>query len=544
MTFPLSSTASSTSGDGPADGRYALARWLILVAVFLVGVANCALLPPFEEYDSVQYWSGIQQVADTGTIPKLGEAKLSADVDAYTGPRIFDQEPEKPFIGPIYRNFFAGGGELPQPASRQFQPGQKGNYEAQQPPLYFVVLAPAYLLVRDWSWPAHMLFLRLVSWSLAYTGFLAGTLAGVRVLHDLRLSPALGVLLPAWPLLFPEVFADEARLGNNGLSLCFAGIAWAFTLHLLRRPPAAPGRSMAWSAAGLGIALGLGLLTKPFFIPIGLGVALLFFYQAIQTHSLRPLGYLVLALLLAALVGGSWYLHNWLTTGSFTNLLDYGPLEQQGGMLRSILDQGIGARQIEHFLRGMAVMAATFIWAGSWSRAILWPWLAAPVLLMAAIAFVAWLVRFRRWPIEGQAPLFFVAPFAGGLVYHQLVWVFSAETGMPGTPGWHLHVVAPALALALALGWQYRRILGVLAGYAILFHAACWASQASYFSGCAYIADQHRPLQLDPGSCLIDAGHLARLGEPVLAGLSLLLGAILSAIGLFLALRRPAPEAA
>ncbi len=534
MTFARSTTSLPASGYGPDERRHVLARWLILAAVYLIGMANCALLPPFEEYDSVQYWSGIQQVADTGTIPRLGEAKLSAEIDAYTGPRTFDQQPGGPFIGPIYRNFFAGPGELPRPASRQFQPGQKGNYEAQQPPLYFVALAPAYLLARDWSWPAHMLFLRLVSWSLAYAGFLVGTLAGVRVLRDLGLPAAFGLLLPAWPLLFPEFFADEARLGNNGLSLCFAGIAWALTLRLLSRP--------TWTAAaGLGIALGLGLLTKPFFIPIALGVALLFLYQAFRNRDARALGHLVLALLLAGLVGGGWYVANWLTTGSFTNLPDYGPLEAQGGMLRSILDQGIGARQIEHFLRGMAVMAATFIWAGSWSRAILWPWLAAPVLLMAAIAFMTWLIRFPRWPIEGQAPLFFVAPFAGGLVYHQLVWVFSATAGMPGTPGWHLHVVAPALALALALGWQHRRILGVLAGYAILFHAACWASQASYFSGCAYVADQRQPLQLDPGSCLIDAGHLARLGEPMLAGLSLLLAAILAAVGLFLVLRRPSP---
>ena len=41
------------------------ARWLILAAVALLGVAHSALLPPFEEYDSIQYWSGIQQVADT-----------------------------------------------------------------------------------------------------------------------------------------------------------------------------------------------------------------------------------------------------------------------------------------------------------------------------------------------------------------------------------------------------------------------------------------------------------------------------------------------
>src|SRR5262249_24084409 len=154
-------------------------------------------------------------------------------------------------------------------------------------------------------------------------------------------------------------------------------------------------------------------------------------------------------LTVAAAIGGGWDLHNWLTTGSFTNLVDYCPLEQQGGVLSSILAGGGGLQEVLHFLRRVGGMAAAFVLAGAWSRAILWPYLAGPILLMAAIAFVVWLLQWRRWPIEGQAPLFFVAPFAGGLVYHQLVWVFiSNGTDMAGTPGWHLHVVAPALALA------------------------------------------------------------------------------------------------
>jgi hypothetical protein len=542
MTLSTIATSKAADHAPPLPGHflpapYALAFWLILVAVALLGVANCALLPPFEEYDSIQYWSGIQQVADTGAIPVLGQARISLDVDNYTGPRTFDQKPGRFFNGRLYRDFFAQGGFLPEPATRRYQPGQEGNYEGQQPPLYFVALAPAYLLARDWAWPSHMLFLRLVSWSLAFIGFATGTIASVRVLSDLRMAPSLALLLPAWPLLFPEFFADMARLGNNGLSLCFAGIAWAFTLRLLRQP--------GWLAAvGLGVALGLGLLTKAFFIPIALGVGLLFLYQAFRLRSFRPILPVVIALAVAGLVGGGWYLHNRLTTGSFTNLADYGPLEQQGGMLRSILAQGVGSHEVEHFLRGMAVMAATFVWAGSWSRAILWPVLAAPILLMAAIAFSTWIMQWRRWSLAGQAPLFFVAPFAGGLVYHQLVWVFSGAPDMAGTPGWHLHVVAPALALAFALGWRYRRLLGLLAGYAIVFHAACWASQASFFSGCAYPPAPRESLQLEPGSCLIDVGHLAALGEPLLAGLTLLLGTSAAAAALLLARRGGAKLAA
>src|SRR5437016_10644044 len=98
---------SSRAAGMPERLAYRHARWLILAAVALLGVAHSALLPPFEEYDSIQYWSGIQQVADTGTIPLRGVARLSADLDFYDGPRTFDSAPGQPPSGMTYRAFFS-----------------------------------------------------------------------------------------------------------------------------------------------------------------------------------------------------------------------------------------------------------------------------------------------------------------------------------------------------------------------------------------------------------------------------------------------------
>src|SRR4029077_3871326 len=138
------------SPNTASDRPYELARWLLLLAVALFGIANCELLPPFEEYDSIQYWSGIQQVADTGTIPLLGQAQIATDVDNYSGPRTFDQQgADHRFIGKIYRDFFARAyAALPDPGPRRFAPGPIPNYEGQQPPLYFGARAPVYRLLR------------------------------------------------------------------------------------------------------------------------------------------------------------------------------------------------------------------------------------------------------------------------------------------------------------------------------------------------------------------------------------------------------------
>src|SRR6516164_11320790 len=68
---------------------------------------------------------------------------------------------------------------------------------------------------------------------------------------------------------------------------------------------------------------------------------------------------------------------------------------------------------------------------------------------------------------------------------HQLL---SIATGsyVADTPGWYLHILAGPLSLALGLGWRWRPLFGLLAGYAVLFHALCWAGQLSLFSGCVY----------------------------------------------------------
>jgi hypothetical protein len=521
---------NSPTATGRADraglGAYVYARWLILAAVALLGVAHCALLPPFEEYDSVQYWSAVQQLADTGTIPVLGEAHLSADVDSYAGP-LPDLSLGFPAAGILYRRFFATPAPVLQPVHRFYRPSDALNYEGQQPPFYFVAMAPAYLLARDWSWPNHFLFLRLVSWAFAFAGFTIGSLATMRLLEDQRVEPRLALLVPAWPILFPQFFPDMARIGNNGACLFFMGIAWALILRLLRGPDSK-------TAAGLGLTMGLGLLTKAFFVPITTGIALLFVYQAFRERDRRPLRDIAIALAVAVGIGGGWYLRNFLSSGSFMNLADFGRIGEQGGILSTLMAHGVSLHQGLHFIRGMAVIAATFVWGGTGTHIMLWPFLAAPVVLMAIIAFGAWLVRLRHWPVTGQAPLFVVGPFAAGLIYHQLVWVLTDPGSMAGTPGWHFHVLTPPLALALVLGWQSRRLLAGLASYAIAFHALCWATQASFFSGCAYRLASRGPLQLDPGSCLLDPTHLAVLGEPILVATTLVLAAAAGAAALFL----------
>jgi hypothetical protein len=115
---------------------------LLLLSSLLLGLAQAALLPPFEGFDEHGHYSYIQQVADTGRWPLLG-ARMSKDVDDYLalapGP---DSIPRK---WSHHAFFTAPAGVIaaardwiqsPRPQPRRFTPGGIENWQAQHPPLY------------------------------------------------------------------------------------------------------------------------------------------------------------------------------------------------------------------------------------------------------------------------------------------------------------------------------------------------------------------------------------------------------------------------
>ncbi len=515
----------------PQDPAVLWPTRLLLLAVALLGIAHVAFLPPFEGYDENAHWSYIQQIADERRLPPASESWLSGDLEDYAGPRPFEfSTPDKP-AGAAFRRYFATAhGDLRQPMARRYRPTARHNWEPrQQPPLYYLLLTPFYRIAQDWSWPAHFLLLRLVSWAMAFAGFAIGCRATQRCLGEAGASSAfLFLLVPAWPILFPEFFPEMARLGNDSLSLLFAGLVWHFLVKLLARPQPA-------QAALLGIALGLGLWTKSFFLPISAGLALLLLHAAWRAREPRHLRDLAIALGLAALVGGYWYLGNLRDYGSVFGQTEFEAVREGGGLGQALLGVPPALLAAEA-LRGLALMAATFAWAGSWTLAHPPNVLLAPVVALALLPLLLWLSRFFRWPLAGQAPLFLAAPLLAGLISHQLL---SIATGgyIAATPGWYLHILSGPLALALALGWAWPRLFGALAAYAVLFDALTWAGQLSLFSGCAYKPGPRMALTLDPGSCLIETAHLAELGSPALGFAALALALAAGAAGLFRGLR-------
>jgi hypothetical protein len=164
-------------------------------------------------------------------------------------------EPGKAPPGPFtYRSFFEASADViergrvtvhaPPRTARRYAPGARRNWEAQHPPLYYIVLAPAYVLTRDASWGVHLFALRSVSYALAWLALLLGAVACVRAR-----GPGDWALLglATWPFVFPAWFPEMARLGNDSLcALLIAGLWWLTSMRCARSRPCATQPSSAW----------------------------------------------------------------------------------------------------------------------------------------------------------------------------------------------------------------------------------------------------------------------------------------------------------
>ena len=517
------------------DRTFLRVTWLLLLAVALAGIAHVAFLPPFEGFDETNHFSYIQQMADTDRLPRYGVDKASQDVDNYLGPRPYSATPpyDRMIGGPTYRSFFNGTTlpSLTPAAGFAYQPGRMVNHEAQHPPLYYLVMIPFYLMAKGWSWPGMFLLLRLVSWSFAFAGFAIGCRVTQNSLLSLKVSPRLCLLAPAWPFLFPQFFPEMARLGNDSLCLLLVGVGWYLCLRILTQ-------RLVKVAALLGLVLGLGLLTKAFFVPILVGCVCLLCFHGLREGDPRQYRNALVMLVTAGLVGGGWYLHRYLTVGSFIVANDIMVVQQNGPVLNQIIEN-FG---IVDFLRGLGQLATSFAWAGTWSYGRLSPIYTVPIILLAAVPFFNWLIRLRWKPTPVIAPLFIATPMILGLIYYLLTQMTRGADAQ-GTPGWYLHILAGPLSIALVVGWRPRFLLWVLAAYAIAFHVMIWAVQLSLFSGCAFKAGDYKYVQFDFATCFIDPSRLAVIAEPMLGGIALASGLAL-ALAACLGWRRVAPTTA
>ncbi len=366
-------------------------RWIstaLLLASLLVGLAHVAGLPPFEGIDEIAHYSYIEQIAKTGTLPRVGD-KLRQDAQYLVESLV--AVPGSRYETLKYRNLFTAYAKIikrvrqavkaPRDPPPTGKPGSGRNWEVQHPPFYYVLLTPAYLLSERWSLVGQLALLRGVSYFTAWLSLCLAVFVAAKTFPASGLGRAMIAAPALWPFVFPGWFPEMARLGNDSLVALLVACAVAVvTCAPIRR----------WSTwLLLGVICGLGALTKATFFPFLAVATLLLLYRTWQRDASpwQFLGFLTTVIAVA----GWWYFHRSVETGMLFATDDGLIIREKGGVIAGLM---------QHFSVGnlaWAIPAAgmSFLWSST--RSFVTPPLIAlaPLVVMLLLISCAYLFGFH-----------------------------------------------------------------------------------------------------------------------------------------------------
>ena len=535
---------------------------LLLSGYLFLGISHIAFLPPWEGFDETAHFSYIQQIADTGSLPKLHRAKLSKDVEEYKiyAPMPYSSIP--PFEdngGFTYKAFFESLPQtlqignscvhLPPYKSRRYTPGTVNNWQAQHPPLYYALLSPIYKATRSFALTDQIFLLRFISYLFAWFALLI-TAYGEFYLYrsqfkfeNISLKHLLPIGTVSIPIFFPAWFPEMARIGNDSLCALLLSVLWLLFIRVYFI-----GISFKISVL-LGLFMGLGCLTKAFFVPLSAGIIFCLILQQFTKAGVSNKSaflQVIVNVMIIFVISGWWYLGNWLEDGSLLGSHEMTILKNSGGILEGLSQHF----SVKAWLRGHAAMVTTLGWSGTWSLARPPYFYLAPLAITVMFLTISYLSVLPRFKINTFAwlPFWFALPVILGFSYHVLVRIALTGEGR-GTSGYYLLFMVPVIGSAISHGlgsfWQKKRfrIAVALSGlYTIGFSMVISWAQVLMFSGIIYKSGNNKfyqlPDHLPPYFGILDAlTNLSALVYPKFGVFCWLAGGVLFISGLILGWR-------
>ena len=452
-----------------------IAAWL----AFLVrGAFYCVEQPLWEGYDEWAHFAYIQHVAEHGSLPSRQDA-VSPFVARSLQLAPLPRSAAEVLPGTITHDLFW---QLPEderarrqeellrlspatpPAREQLNAKQ---YEAQQPPLYYLLLAPVYMLARTLPLPAQVLLLRLLSMAIAScVVFLMYSIAD-HVLHRQDLAILTAILAACLPGLYIGV----CRIGNDPLAIVLIAAMVLVSIRTCYRPPGA----FQW--IGMGLLFGATALAKAYalavwtLLPL---VAALLLARHPERWKRTALGF-GLASIAAIAVAGFWYGQNLINTGTLSG-------EQlHVAAARLTLAEKLAALFAMDWRRVVDSAAFSHIWVGGWSFLVVRSWMYRVfelIALLGAAGLAVHAVRIFRHSSWKHAqdlliPLAAAIMMYAALAYHSLMIFLEKSISMGA--GWYLYSVIAAEVVLLALG--IRALLPANASRWALA-AVCWLAAA------------------------------------------------------------------
>ncbi|MBT8562139.1 hypothetical protein G6717_06095 [Polynucleobacter paneuropaeus] len=480
---------------------------LYFLSVLLLGIAYISFLPPFEGFDENAHFSRVREISATKQITPMTKSFIDQAVVGYAGPMPYGSG-EPPFNkGLVYPTFFASNTQVnlfieqSKSFTTPFSQSNQLNWQAQHPPLYYLLLSPIASLISSLSLIWQIFILRFLSFFLAFSGLLLTWFASERI-EDIGKRNVLKLGLLFYPALVPMFFLEFCRIGNDSLCLLLTGAVTFALANWFKY-----GANKKYSLL-VGLLLGLGLLTKAFFLPISVGLVSFLGFRALRQDAQTRLGQLQGVFLIALccmLIGGSWYLYSYLSFNDLGLGSETGRIFSISAFLQSFREHVT----FSGLTRSLLAPLFTFGWAGTWSLARLSPWLQLPLACIEFFLALLYFIELRNRPITDLAylPLWLFSLFYFGLVWHVLVGI--ALDGIGASGGWYLNILLPWFALVFGMGlerifkFKNSKLL-VLSGLAFLFLfqlVAAWDNSA-LFAGCA-IKGEDKFLQFtEPYMCI------------------------------------------
>lgn len=363
---------------------------MLWLCVFTKLVFYSSFVPLWEGYDEFAHFAFVEYLFNNHALPDLRNAVVPPDI-----------------AGSVQT--------LPAPRTIRswiYDPRPLRLYEAQQPPLAYLLNAVPYAAFHSASLPARVWIIRISGSLFASLAIPLGFLLARRVFGDT--AYALGAI--AVVASMPELMMTADHGGNEPLAIL---LGTACMLALVSR-----------RALWTGVLLGLGLLTKAYFLTLIPVVAVVFFRQKRQ---------LLTAFTAAIVISGWWYARAVYITGSLT-----------GTQFSAAAAQHLNPI---HWLRVADFALTSHIWLGGWSFLVVRTWMYRAVeffMVAAVIGIVMRLVRRRLSEPVGICAGAMLSFIAGMAYFAYSTWRATGDAAVFGYYAYSL-VVPEAICLVAGL---------------------------------------------------------------------------------------------
>jgi hypothetical protein len=452
---------TTETGFRRATRRTTVALVLVWLAFVARGLWYSVLMPPWEGYDEPFHFAALQHVAGGQGLPHASTpVSLEVQNSLHLLPLPWElqfQSIPQPLT--TYDDFWKLASSerarridvvrvLPPEQGKQAATEPIQNYESQQAPLYYYLFAISLRWMSAMPLLSRIYLLRILNVLLASAVLpLAYWIANRTLLSNLQ---AVGVT--AVIVLLPELMVNLARVGNESLALICYSVLLVAALQVSHQP-----KSWYWWVL-LGSALGVGLLTKAYFlttIPAVIVVVGVVFWSAANDGARTGgtgavIGRSVGAFALSFAIAGNWYLRVHAASGSWSGQGDDAAL---GGV--SLLQKLMAVPHV-NWKSGVLSVLVSHIWFGGWSflRVPLRTYLAAMLVIVIAIAGVVVRLYRRRGAAGENRDIFvlaaFYVSFCAGLAYHVLITFL--RQGVSASTGWYLYATVAAEIVLLVWG--------------------------------------------------------------------------------------------